>query len=551
MTVVVGTVCVAWKVETGGALAWLRGAERMRQFAGTEVEYFAALETDARGEVPFQPLLDRLEELGGNWWTYQIDDGADEIGTVNRLVRICEGRNLIREYAQQLKAEAILYLDSDTAIPPEGLGKLLDVPNPIVGGRIPHYTHIDGKGPVAPDPRCRIHWTSAGCLLERREAYKLLPWSYDAQHEDDDGNEVILTDDPTHARLATMLGFQTWVRQDVLCEHEPLQRVEDRPGNRRIYRPQPPPAVLIPSVFVPPVPPIPVEFAQGLSNQPVIEVRESGHAPVSENPDSERLDEARARARMAVEASRVGRGLPPTVVVIPTIRKHGELGLLVREDLLTDETVTAIVILDNGHQEAGVRALKALEDENPRVLVFGDGGRLYGLWEHGLQHALDLSGGEDVNVLFLNDDIRLPALGTAEILAKRLRGDWRLWITYPDYNAAVAGRRISGIEQLPVRYTAGTYKDGGMCGWAWMLKGEARTKGGLPALDGGGFEWWCGDDYVAHLVHGQGYEQGRVVGLPVHHEGEGTSSLPEFRDRTEAMKQRDRDRYRELFGRNL
>jgi len=93
---------------------WLGYAEQMVEDAATvghEVRFFAALELDARGLAPFTGLLRRLEQIHQDTgatvetWTFGLDTGAHALGTQERLVHICTGRNLVTEHAMRVGAQ--------------------------------------------------------------------------------------------------------------------------------------------------------------------------------------------------------------------------------------------------------------------------------------------------------------------------------------------------------------------------------------------------------------------------------------------------------------
>ena len=92
MTVIAATTLAAFVMDdpdTWGA--WLYPAEQILDDL-QPVEWFAALEVDARGLEPFAPLLDRFAAINTqagrtvcHWWTYMLDDGRTEVTTGNRL----------------------------------------------------------------------------------------------------------------------------------------------------------------------------------------------------------------------------------------------------------------------------------------------------------------------------------------------------------------------------------------------------------------------------------------------------------------------------------
>ena len=96
--IVVGTTMAAFVMDQEDTWAsWMRNAEAVKS-THPEVQYFVAIQVDKRGLEPFQPLLDRLAEIGGEYWTYSLDDGRTSVTTANRLRHIVVGQNLVVDY---------------------------------------------------------------------------------------------------------------------------------------------------------------------------------------------------------------------------------------------------------------------------------------------------------------------------------------------------------------------------------------------------------------------------------------------------------------------
>lgn len=233
--VVIGSPLVGWKMDANEGMQWLENShEIIERFPN--VKYFAALELDHRGIEPFAPLIDALKSIGGEYWTYTINDFEEVVDHNNRWIRIETGRNLVREYAQRKKrmingvlhmlpCDAILYLDSDVIINAQALEKMLEVDRHMVGIDVPAYC-LHGHT-VNLEPRIEEHWTTAGCLLVNAPACWDLPW----YHRIDLG----LSDDPTFQHLGERLYGQTWVRKDMVVDHVGrLTSVEHRGIPRRV-----------------------------------------------------------------------------------------------------------------------------------------------------------------------------------------------------------------------------------------------------------------------------------------------------------------------------
>lgn len=251
---VVGTPLVGWKCDRKEDMTWLENRNSiMEVFPNTS--FFAALELDHRGLEPFSRVIQALEEVGGTYWTYTINDYQSEVTSSNRWIRIEMGRNLVREFAQRKRLmsghhwgeetpqhgivnyDAVLYVDSDTTLDANMIEKMFEVDRPLVGVNVPAYGL---KGKVVNDnPRIEEHWTTAGMLLVNAPAYYDLPWYHNGY--------LNLSDDPTFQSMAERLKRRegvnnledtygmTWVRKDVKSEHKgQLIGVEQRKIPNRI-----------------------------------------------------------------------------------------------------------------------------------------------------------------------------------------------------------------------------------------------------------------------------------------------------------------------------
>ena len=226
---VIGTPLVGWKCDRNEHLTWLENRAAIKETFPNSA-WFAALELDHRGLDPFTDVTASLSEVSGTYWTYTINDHETTVDSQNRWIRIETGRNLIREYAQRIAADAVLYVDSDITLTVEIVEALLQVDHPLVGVDVPEYA-LHGE-PVSDRPRIEEHWTTAGMLLVNAPAFYDLPWHHNLH--------IGLSDDPAFQYLACRLKQhvdggvgepygQTWVRKDVTAEHRgQLVAVEHR-----------------------------------------------------------------------------------------------------------------------------------------------------------------------------------------------------------------------------------------------------------------------------------------------------------------------------------
>lgn len=210
--------------------AWMRHAEQITASHTDGVQFFAALELDADGLDPFGPLLVRLAEIGGEHWTYMLDDGRCTVTTANRLRHITFGQNMATDYALAAGASHLLFMAADCAPPADALPKLLELDHPLVGGEVPTYCL---SGPVVggyPFP-VEEHMATAAFVLLRRDLLRRIRWRWDV----DEG----MSDDPClHADARDLLGVPTYVRKDCVGRHYPeaIGPVETRGHDMSVAR---------------------------------------------------------------------------------------------------------------------------------------------------------------------------------------------------------------------------------------------------------------------------------------------------------------------------
>lgn len=223
MTVVIGTTLAAFAMSEETAWSsWLRHHERQIASHPDGVAHFAALQLDARGIRPFEPLIDRLAAIGASWWTYSLDDGRTTVDMTNRWRHITVGQNLVTEYCQsRTDVSHLLFLAADCAAPSDIIPRMLELDHPLCAPYITTYgltgprVERSGCGTVYPD-----EWgvmdamASAACIFIARDVFRRIRWRWDLDTQ--------MSDDPCfHHDAKTLLGIPTHVRTDVLARHQP------------------------------------------------------------------------------------------------------------------------------------------------------------------------------------------------------------------------------------------------------------------------------------------------------------------------------------------
>ena len=203
-----------------------------------------------------------------------------------------------------------------------------------------------------------------------------------------------------------------------------------------------------------------------------------------------------------------------------------------------------IHLFDNGSRPESIEQIREsvtvdLAEANIELLRRPNAG-IYEMWNEGWSAACsDVEG--PVNVAILNNDIVIPEVGFLDTLRHALRCEPDIWAVYPDYRMDVR-KHPQGRLPIILTPTRGTYQHGGMCGWAFMIRGEAP----LPRIDER-FEWWYGDDDLVRNITARGKKVCRVNGLPLNHRNEATANNGE-NEWTHGAKSRDTKRFKEKWG---
>lgn len=234
-------------------------------------------------------------------------------------------------------------------------------------------------------------------------------------------------------------------------------------------------------------------------------------------------------------------------VCVPMRDEHPLTRALVRS-LVQDSEFVRLAIFDNGTTApTGRRWLEAVEHGR-----FGAGvevvrrprATIYQIWNEAWRDALVAArAGTPVELAILNNDIDVPP-GFLGHLARALRAaPDDVWITYPDWRLDPC----EGAQPRGLTPTRGTWRAGGMSGFAFMLKPEKHDSAGWPFIDER-FEWLCGDGDLVRQMELRGGTAARVEGLGLRHRRRATSSNGR-NAWTLAAGQRDLARSREKYGR--
>jgi hypothetical protein len=220
------------------------------------------------------------------------------------------------------------------------------------------------------------------------------------------------------------------------------------------------------------------------------------------------------------------------IAVIPTLGLSPWLPALV-DQLVQVEQAQRVLLVSN-------RPLP--DDDAARLIVdlVGRYGRcveahgryettIYDSWRFGIDRAADLG----TTCAVLNDDV--------EIKPHALRlADAACWL-----DAAIVGLDYVGHRRLALSTCHGTYRHGGIPGWAFVVD-PAR----VPATWDSSYEWWYGDDDLVFSVEAAGHPVAIMEGAHVLHHTSTTEHAvdDDLRAQLEAAKGRDQAKFTERWG---
>lgn len=218
------------------------------------------------------------------------------------------------------------------------------------------------------------------------------------------------------------------------------------------------------------------------------------------------------------------------IVAIPTLGKSPLLWSLLES--LLDDDVDEVWVYDNGMANDDRERLWKVGEASGDVIMANSaqGESLYGMWNRAITDARDIYG--EANLAILNDDVRL-APHTMLYLATALRTS-DIGIVCPNYQRPLSAR---GRFEYTLRFVHGTYRNGGIAGFAFMVRAET-----CPLIDEQ-FEIWYGDDDLVAKIEAQGQRACIVEGLPIEHEESTTLNQTDW---VPAAIARDRDRWAAL-----
>ena len=235
--IVVGTTLAAFVMDNEDHWgSWMKNAEQVKekyqQFGNwTDVTYFAAIQVDARGLEPFKPFIERLEAIGGTYWTYSLDDKRTEVTTKNRIRHITAGQSLVNDFAMSdPRCTHLLFMAADCMPPDDILPRMLEMDHPLCAPYISTYGLRGTYVEAYPYPVMNA-MASAAAIFIARSVFSGIRWRWDL-----DAN---MSDDPCfHHDALNYLHIPTYVREDCEAVHYPVAvgAIETRGHDMTVYR---------------------------------------------------------------------------------------------------------------------------------------------------------------------------------------------------------------------------------------------------------------------------------------------------------------------------
>lgn len=235
--IVVGTTVHAFVMDNPDHWgSWMRNAEQVKENylrvdQSAEVKYFAAIQVDARGLQPFGPFLERLAAIGGDYWTYSLDDGRTTVTTQNRVRHIVVGQNICNDYSMSIPScSHMLFMAADCMPPDDVIPKMLEMNHPLCA---PYIRTYGLRGPRVEKYPFHVEdaMASAAAIFMDRVVFSSIRWRWDMDRK--------MSDDPCfHHDAKAYLGVPTYVRHDCLARHFPesVGAIETRGHDMKVHR---------------------------------------------------------------------------------------------------------------------------------------------------------------------------------------------------------------------------------------------------------------------------------------------------------------------------
>lgn len=196
----------------------------------------------------------------------------------------------------------------------------------------------------------------------------------------------------------------------------------------------------------------------------------------------------------------------PTYVIIPVKGRQELTESLLKQ--LEPQKYEQIYLFDNAY---GAERYLGPRPDACEYISAGDA-TIHEMWNKGIDLALEDSGGR-CNIAILNNDLNIGP-HFLERLAAGIRSDPRILAACPNYDR----REFDG----PLAIIKSTFKNGGLSGFAFMLRGEIFPAG-FPKFDEN-LRWYFGDDDLMQNIDKVGGVAVMVKDATAEHIGGGSQT---------------------------
>lgn len=200
-----------------------------------------------------------------------------------------------------------------------------------------------------------------------------------------------------------------------------------------------------------------------------------------------------------------------TIVITP-FKNELEMTLNYIKNLQKEKFDYSILYNNGSTEDTTLNIEYLIKDDDRFSMINADGWKLHQMWNHAWIEANNKF--DKFNIAFFNNDISWSEPLVSK-MSELLRSEDSVGCVYPDH------AYFNSDEKFALTPTAGTKKDGGMCGFCFMLKGELAPDT-IPYVDEN-LIWWFGDDHIELNVRKAGFYVCRINGLHISHIEEATA----------------------------
>lgn len=193
------------------------------------------------------------------------------------------------------------------------------------------------------------------------------------------------------------------------------------------------------------------------------------------------------------------------IVAIPT---RFEVDMIIDMYHTIKNEVDEWLIFDNGLPIEEYEKLTTI----PVSILGAEDQTIYQMWNRSWKIAKTYY--QFPNLFIVNDDVAMIP-NTVTALATILRSTPDLGVICPNYTRPLS----DGIGNNDIEYVTITHGQGGLAGFAFMLRAELD----IQYIDEK-FSWWYGDDDFLKQVNLAGYKAAMAKQIPIYHVGARSSS---------------------------